>query len=247
MNTDDSPTALIIGGTGGIGCALVDHLVREGRHTVHATHREGALTSNESAHWHPLDATNEAQIQILATQFQRVDLLINTIGALQTHDYGPEKSLRNISEAQLMSQMVTNALPTLLLAKHFTRSLKHAPGARIVALSARVGSIADNQLGGWYSYRASKAALNMLVKTLAIEWQRTLPAACVIAYHPGTVKTKLSEPFVGSQTTDSDSSSSEKRLLTPAEAAECLLTLTRQLQPEDSGTFWDWRHQIVPW
>jgi NAD(P)-dependent dehydrogenase (short-subunit alcohol dehydrogenase family) len=183
----------------------------------------------------------------LAAKIQRVDLLINAIGALQTHDYGPEKSLRNVSQAQLVSQMMTNALPTLLLAKHFTQSLKRAPAARIVTLSARVGSIADNQLGGWYSYRASKAALNMLVKTLAIEWQRTLPAACVIAYHPGTVKTKLSEPFVGSQTAHSDSSSSEKRLLTPAQAAERLLTLTEHLQPKDSGRFWDWRHEIVPW
>jgi len=247
VSTDDTPTALIIGGTGGIGRALVDHLVRDARYTVHATHRDGALTSNDSVHWHLLDATSEAQIQTLAAKIQRVDLLINAIGALQTHDYGPEKSLRNVSEAQLVSQMMTNALPTLLLAKHFTRSLKRAPAARIVALSARVGSIADNQLGGWYSYRASKAALNMLVKTLAIEWQRTLPAACVIAYHPGTVKTKLSEPFVGSQTAHSDSSSSEKRLLTPAQAAERLLTLTEHLQPKDSGRFWDWRHEIVPW
>ena len=125
--------------------------------------------------------------------------------------------------------------------------MKQAPKARMVALSARVGSITDNQLGGWYSYRASKAALNMLVRTLAIEWQRTVPNSCLIAYHPGTVITDLSAPFIASSQTESTADAKSSGLLTPEQASHQLLTLIPRLEASDSGSFWDWRHEVVPW
>lgn len=170
---------VIIGGSGGIGLAMVQEaLNRFSEANVHATYHSTTPTwQHPRLTWHALDATQEAQVQALSEQFSQVDWLINCVGVLHTASKGPEKNLNALDADFFLYNLTHNALPSLLLAKHFTAKLKQSEAGKFATLSAKVGSISDNQLGGWYSYRASKAALNMLLKTLAIEWQRSLKKA----------------------------------------------------------------------
>ena len=241
-----SPSALIIGGTGGIGGAIIEALVREGKFTVHGTTRK-PLVSSAGITWHQLDITDESSVAQLAAELDQLDLVINTAGVLSSERFSPEKSVRQASADQFLDQMRTNAMPLLLLGKHLGPLLKSSQQAHFITLSARVGSISDNQLGGWFSYRASKAALNMLVRTLAIEWQRTLPNTCLAAYHPGTVDTELSKPFVYKPSAAKSGRPRGRDILSPAVAAAHLLALIPKLSPEHTGTFWDWRHDQISW
>ena len=183
----------------------------------------------------------------MAGDLDRLDLVINTAGVLSNERFSPEKSVRQASADQFLDQMRTNAMPLLLLGKHLGPLLKSSQQAHFITLSARVGSISDNHLGGWFSYRASKAALNMLVRTLAIEWQRTLPNTCLAAYHPGTVDTELSKPFVYKPSAAKSGRPRGRDILSPAVAAAHLLALIPKLSPEHTGTFWDWRHDQISW
>lgn len=132
-----------------------------------------------------------------------------------------------------------NALGPLLVLREFERLLKKSSGARVMTLSARVGSITDNELGGWYGYRTSKAALNQMMRTLAIEWRRlTKPILCVVM-HPGTVSTNLSRPFTSGLPAD--------RIFSPERAARQLLEIFGGLSMEDSGGFFAWDGQTIPW
>ena len=241
-----SPSALIIGGTGGIGGAIIEALVREGKFTVHGTTRK-PLVSSAGVTWHQLDITDESSVAQLAAELDQLDLVINTAGVLSSGRFSPEKSVRQASADQFLDQMRTNAMPLLLLGKHLGPLLKNSQQAHFITLSARVGSISDNHLGGWFSYRASKAALNMLVRTLAIEWQRTLPNTCLAAYHPGTVDTELSKPFVSKPAAAKGRQPQAREVLSPAAAAAHLLALIPKLSPEHTGTFWDWRHDQISW
>ena len=246
QNEPTPPSALIIGGTGGIGGAIIEALVGEGKFTVHGTTRQ-PLPSSSGVTWHRLDITDEPSVAQLAASLDRLDLVINTAGVLSNERFSPEKAIRQASADQFLDQMRNNAMPLLLLGKHLGPLLKKSHQAHFITLSARVGSISDNQLGGWFSYRASKAALNMLVRTLAIEWQRTLPNTCLAAYHPGTVDTKLSKPFVSNPSTTKSEQPAGRDILSPATAAQHLLTLIPKLTPQHTGTFWDWRHDQVSW
>jgi NAD(P)-dependent dehydrogenase (short-subunit alcohol dehydrogenase family) len=245
-NELSSPSALIIGGTGGIGGAIIEALVREGKFTVHGTTRQ-RLASSPEVTWHRLDITDESSVAQLAADLDRLDLVINTAGVLSNERFSPEKSVRQAGADQFLDQMRTNAMPLLLLGKHLGPLLKKSHHAHFITLSARVGSISDNHLGGWFSYRASKAALNMLVRTLAIEWQRTLPNTCLAAYHPGTVDTGLSKPFVSKPAAAKGRQPPVRDILSPAAAAAHLLALIPKLTPQHTGTFWDWRHDQISW
>ena len=245
-NELSTPSALIIGGTGGIGGAVIEALVREGKFTVHGTTRK-PLASSPGVTWHQLDITDESSVAQLAAELDQLDLVINTAGVLSSARFSPEKSVRQASADQFLDQMRTNAMPLLLLGKHLGPLLKSSQQAHFITLSARVGSISDNHLGGWFSYRASKAALNMLVRTLAIEWQRTLPNTCLAAYHPGTVDTELSKPFVSKPAAAKGRQPQAREVLSPAAAAAHLLALIPKLSPEHTGTFWDWRHDQISW
>ena len=132
-----------------------------------------------------------------------------------------------------------NTLPSLLLAKHFSKALKQSPAPLLATISARVGSIEDNRLGGWYSYRTSKAALNMALKTLSIEWRHSHPRGCIAALHPGTNDTPLSKPF--------QANVAAKDLFEPANTAVSFVELLARLSPADSGRFWAWDGEILPW
>ncbi len=246
LNELSPPSALIIGGTGGIGGAIIEALVGEGKFTVHGTTRQ-RLASSPEVTWHRLDITDESSVAQLAADLDRLDLVINTAGVLSNERFSPEKSVRQAGADQFLDQMRTNAMPLLLLGKHLGPLLKKSHHAHFITLSARVGSISDNHLGGWFSYRASKAALNMLVRTLAIEWQRTLPNTCLAAYHPGTVDTGLSKPFVSKPAAAKGRQPPVRDILSPAAAAAHLLALIPKLTPQHTGTFWDWRHDQISW
>ena len=232
--------AVIIGASGGLGGALAQLLLKHGHWEVLGTyHKSDPLWQHPSMSWQVLDIRAENEIATLMTKVSKIDLLINTAGILTSPHQGPEKSIRQFNAEHMMMSFEINSAPILNLAKYAQAALKASHKPIIVALSARVGSIADNNLGGWYSYRCAKAALNMAVKTLAIEWQRSLPKATLIAYHPGTVRTALSSPFLNPNT--------DRVTLSPEDAAEHCLQLLETLTPANSGTFWDWRGQKIPW
>ena len=205
---DDKKNIVIIGGSGGIGRAFVEILAqREDVKSVVATfNRTPPDFGHPLVSWYPLDITDETAIRTWAEILGDIDWLINAAGILHLQGYRPEKSIRQLDPDFFLQNIKTNALPTLLLAKHLHTHFKHGRPARFATVSARVGSIEDNRLGGWYSYRVSKAALNMGIRTLAIEWQRTLPHVVVTALyaknsclHPNTALPACSKYWTGSQ------------------------------------------------
>jgi NAD(P)-dependent dehydrogenase (short-subunit alcohol dehydrogenase family) len=218
--------ALIIGHTGGIGSALASHLARSGTEAV------GLSRST-----HGLDLCDEASIaRVLGAVEGRFDLIFVATGALELGAHRPEKALRQVTPEALAAQFALNATGPLLVLKHALRLMPRDGAARFAALSARVGSIGDNGLGGWYSYRAAKAALNQLIHTAAIEVARSHPQSVVVTLHPGTVDTSLTANYRGGH-----------EAMPPAEAAGHLLSVLQGLTPADSGGFFDWQGTRVPW
>ncbi|MFO8024300.1 SDR family NAD(P)-dependent oxidoreductase [Thiohalophilus sp.] len=232
---------VIIGGSGGIGRTFVEVLAdRPAISAIHATHyRTPPPFDHPIVSWHPLDITDETAIQRWAQNLGEIDWLINAVGMLHDPEQGPEKSIRRLDPAFFMQNMTLNALPTFLLAKHLQPRFKHERPAIFATISAKVGSIEDNRLGGWYSYRASKAALNMGLKTLAIEWQRTLPNVAVVALHPGTTDTALSKPF--------QRHVPPGQLQSPVYTVNALLNVLDNLSPEQTGKFRAFDGELLPW
>ena len=224
--------ALVVGAGGGIGSALETALVASGRFAaVLGTRRAGPLA---------LDLTDEASISsAIATvaELGKIRLVVDATGALHGNGFSPEKSLRDLNPAHLAHAFAINAIGPALLMKHVLPQLPRAGKSMFATLSARVGSIGDNRLGGWHAYRASKAALNQLVRTAAIELARRAPEATCVALHPGTVDTALSTPFAK---TGLDVHS-------PPDAATHLLNVMDALGPAQSGGFYDWRGEPIPW
>ena len=163
-------------------------------------------------------------------------LIVVATGMLTGPTGGPEKRLTELNAAHLAASFATNTIGPALALAHFAPQLAKGERSLLAVLSAKVGSIGDNRLGGWYSYRASKAALNMLLKTAAIEMARTHPQAVLAALHPGTVDSALSAPFRGGQIGRA-----------PAAAAQDLLAVLDSLQPQNSGGFWAYDGQRLPW
>ena len=178
-------------------------------------------------------------IQTWAKTFDRVDWLINCVGFLHGEKGGPEKGIRFFDPDFFFENIQVNTLPTMLLARDFSRALKQSPAAILATVSARVGSIADNRLGGWYSYRVSKAALNMALKTLSIEWKHSHPRGCVVALHPGTNDTALSKPF--------QANVAPQDLRDPAATAASFVELLSGLDREQSGSFFAWDGESIAW
>jgi hypothetical protein len=220
--------AVVIGAKGGIGGALLDALGR-------ARGIDAAIGLGRPE----LDVCDEGSIAraVASLPAGEVRLVINAAGLLHDGRQRPEKSLRDLDGGRLAQVFAVNAIGPALLMKHFLPRLPREGRAVFACLSARVGSIGDNRLGGWYGYRASKAALNQFVRTAAIELARTHKEAICVALHPGTVATRLSAPFVRDG----------HALLTPEEAAGHLLGVLDGLGAADSGNFFDWRGAPVPW
>lgn len=221
--------SVVIGASGGIGRALAELLEERGE----AVHR---LSRRDDA----LDLLDEVSLAAAAAAlpFSAIDRLIVATGMLHEEGHGPERSLRQLDPTRLARSFAVNAIGPALLLKHFAPLLRRDGPSRTAFLSARVGSIADNRLGGWYGYRASKAALNQLVRTAAVEIARTRPQAIVVALHPGTVDTAMSLPFQGSVPGD--------KLFTPERSARALLDVLDRLSPRDNGGFFDWAGEPIP-
>lgn len=224
-------SAVVIGASGGIGAAVAATLRGSGRFAVvHALSRSGTGLDLEDE-----DAVASAAAGI--ADGPAPTLVFVATGVLH-HGEAPERSFRAMTADHLLRDFRINTVGPALVAKHFLPLLPRDRPAAFAALSARVGSISDNRLGGWHSYRASKAGLNMILKNLAIEMSRTHPLAMVAGLHPGTVATDLSAPF--------QKGVKPERLFTPAYSAERLLAVLDALTPADSGGVFAWDGARIP-
>lgn len=219
-------SALVIGASGGIGAAVAAQLSRQ---DVSVT----ALSRAADGFDLRAPAVVEAQLAELGGPF---DLIFIATGGLEIDGHGPEKSLRQITPEALAAQFAVNAIGPALVLRHAARLLPRDRRAVIVALSARVGSIGDNRAGGWYGYRAAKAALNQLMHSAAIELGRSHPQAICAALHPGTVDTGLTAAYRG-----------RHPVVSPETAAARLLDVCAVLRPTQTGGFFDYSGAAVPW
>lgn len=232
---------IVTGGSGGIGGAFVEALAcrRQAGNIIATYNRHPPASEHANVSWQQLDLTDESAIQEWAAPLGEVDWVINAAGLLHTPQRGPEKSVRHVDSGFFLQCMLVNALPSLLLAKHLHGKFRHGRPAVFATVSAKVGSIEDNRLGGWVSYRASKAALNMCLKTLAIEWRRTLPNVVVAALHPGTTDTALSKPF--------QRNVPKEQLFTPGRSVSGMLNVLEGLEPSQTGQFFAFDGERLPW
>lgn len=254
MDTDHPPLsgwsgrALVVG-CGGIGTALLEALAARAPQLqlLGASRRDprsrAANPAAGLAMTHiPLDVTSDVSLRQLGERLAAgppLRLVLNTAGLLHGEGIQPEKRLAQLSRQALERSFAVNAFAPVLLAQALEPVLPRHTAFHFASLSARVGSLADNALGGWYSYRAAKAAQNQLLRTLALEWARRFPQGCVSLLHPGTTATALSEPF--------RSGVPPQRLFSPQRAAHHLLDVVEKLAPQQSGGFWAWDGQPIPW
>ncbi|MGB0679550.1 MAG: SDR family oxidoreductase [Polyangiales bacterium] len=252
-NSPGRRVAWVQGASRGLGLALVQALLRRDEDVVlvasarHATSDE-SLQCLRAAHPQRLrlvdvDLTDEASIATasgaLASLGGRLHLLCNVAGVLHEGDVQPEKKLADVDSATMHHVFAVNAFGPLLMVKHLAPFLRHGERAVIINVSARVGSIGDNRLGGWYAYRASKAAQNMFTRNIAVELSRTAPQVLCAAWHPGTVDTALSAPF--------QRRLRPGQLQTPAAAAGALLSCIATLGPQQHGCFLAYDGTTIPW
>lgn len=244
--------AFVIGGNRGIGLGFVQHLLQDSRvgHVL-ATYRDrpSPELSDLSAqlpsrlHSFSVDVTEEAQIaaavQQIQAKFSHLHFVIYCVGLLHEDSIQPEKSLQQIQSEAMLRYFQVNSLGAVLFAKHLLPLLKHPDRSVFASISAKVGSIGDNQLGGWYGYRASKAALNMLMRNVAIEYSRKSPKTIVALLHPGTTDTRLSQPF--------QRGVPPEKLFPVERTVNQLMTVIEGIQPEDSGHFFSWDGSELPW
>ncbi|MEP1145068.1 MAG: SDR family NAD(P)-dependent oxidoreductase [Henriciella sp.] len=235
--------AVIIGATGGIGRELVQQLAnRADVEIVYALSRSGDTPPHDKVVAARLDLQDEASIEAAAVRVASEgtpDLVILASGLLSDEaGLNPEKSFRQQSSAAFEKVFAVNTFGPALVAKHFLPLMPRKGRAVFAALSARVGSISDNRMGGWHAYRASKAALNMLIRNYAIEQARRNEDFIAIGLHPGTVDTDLSKPF--------QSGVPDKKLFSADQSAAYLLNVIDGLDPKDTGKAFDWAGKEIP-
>lgn len=234
---------LIIGGAKGIGQAMAQHYLEQGQQLIVTSRqfKHGNVQPNQLY----CDLSQEDSIadafEAIHAQFEHIDILINCAGVLHTNDYQPEKSLKQVKQDNLIHNYQVNAIGHLRVLCHAEKLLSRPKQAVAVSISARIGSIEDNHLGGWYAYRMSKAALNMGIKTLSIEWQRKHPQIQFLLLHPGTTDTGLSKPF-------------QKRLPEGQlqSTTDTAYMLSRQIEQHGNAgsreaLFLDYTGQTIPW
>lgn len=242
MNLDKNTTKniLILGALDGIGLAI-SKVLDKSNHNIYVTSRK-KYKSSSNIKFLQLIATKEDNWKKLTNFLDekkiKFDLIINTIGVLQDkeNEILPEKSIRDFNKDSFIKNIEANTLVTALCFKYLINYTSKINKVIIASLSARLGSISDNNIGGWISYRASKAAQNMIIRTTSIELKRTNKNIILVGLHPGTVKTKLSEPFI----------KFSNKVYTPVESAHNLLNVIEKLNYDDSGKIYDYSGKIVP-
>ncbi len=244
---------LVSGASSGIGLAVCANLLEaDAEVQVVAASRSATRSADlqDLDARHPgrlrridVDLSDPEAITVLGDQLagrgQVLDRVFHAAGLLHDQNTAPEKSLQQVSAASLQRSFAINGMAPILLLQALLPVLRGAPAPVFASLSARVGSISDNRLGGWYAYRASKAAQNQLLKTAAIELRRSLPALRVVMLHPGTVDTPLSAPF--------QRGVPEHKLFAAPRAAQQLLQVIDKLGLDDSGRFIAWDGSDIPW
>lgn len=218
--------ALIIGASGGIGGAIAEALAARGIGVTGLSRRDDGLNLTD-------EASVAAALGRLNGSF---DLIFVATGALEIAGAAPEKTLKSLDPVAMLDQFAVNCIGPAMVMKHALPLLPRAGRSVFAALSARVGSIGDNAMGGWYSYRSAKAALNQVIHTAAIELARTHPDAICVALHPGTVRTTFTAKYLG-----------RHPAVSAEEAAQNLLRVIDGLGRAESGQFLDWRGARVPW
>lgn len=233
--------AVVFGAGGGIGRAFVEHLCdcKQVRR-VHAVSGKSLAPSSERMRAYQVDILDDVAIQDAALQIKQHTprLIILATGILHDGAVQPEKTWRHLKPETIEKVLQVNTVAPALIMKHFLSLMPREGKSVFAALSARVGSISDNGIGGWYSYRASKAALNMMLKTASIELARRWPEAACIGLHPGTVDTGLSEPFQGNVPT--------KQLFSPEESTRKMLAVIDGLDAGATGQVLDYAGRVVP-
>ena len=221
--------AIVFGASGSIGSSICYQLQSK-NFKVYGFSRNDNPT---------LDILNEHYLKDIANTFInqniRIKLFINTIGFLHDEKYSPEKKIQDINFEYMKKSFHVNTIPTALMIKYFVPLMSKDESSIFATISAKVGSISDNFLGGWYSYRASKAALNQIIKTASIEQKRINKKLIIVSIHPGTVSSKLSKPFIG-----------KKEVQTPEESAKKIINLLENLTTQDSGLLLDYKNDIIP-
>ncbi len=232
MNIDGDNTAIIIGSGGGIGKALKQELFKENSYKN--------IICFSKTNDIQLDITNEKSISKVTNELKRknikINLLINAVGYLHDKHFFPEKKISDISNDYLINSFKLNSIGHALIIKYFTPLFSEKAKSLLICLSARVGSITDNYLGGWFGYRSSKAALNQIVKSASIELKRNKPNLILASVHPGTVYTKLSKPFI-----------KESKCFSTNDSAKKILETIFKLKKEDSGKFIDYQGKVIPY
>jgi len=252
---ETAPTGvrLVIGASRGIGLALVeaqltDPAVRRVIATLRPTSDRRGLERLAKVHGErlcvtELDVTGESSLASFGQYLDRldsgIDSTIHAAGILHEASLQPEKSLTDCNAANLLRSFEVNSIGPLMVARCLLPRQGRRRHFSFAVLSAMVGSISDNRLGGWYGYRASKAALNQFVRTLAIECRVRYPGACILSLHPGTTDTALSRPFQRNVKPD--------RLYTPAQSAARILRVIQNAGPAQSGSFLNWDGEEIPW
>lgn len=227
---------VIIGAGGAIGGALVDHYVAQpGVKRIFAFSREGKPFASEMVQSFKLDYYDEAAMADAAAHLDEVggvDLMVVTTGVLHTEDIMPEKALHDLTAHKFETLFRIDTIVPALITKHFIGHLRVDREAVFAILSARVGSVSDNHLGGWYAYRCAKAALNMFIKNTSIELARKHKHQCIVGIHPGTVDSPLSKPF--------QAHLDPKKIFSPALAAQYVQKVISDAKPQDSGKVLAW-------
>ena len=238
----------IFGASGAIGSAFVNQLANnETQATIFAFSRSMKKFEFENVHSHSLDITDEnsiAQASVIATKETPLDLVLVTTGFLhnkneveENTNLGPEKSLSDLSAEKFQKLFEINTIGPALIAKHCLPKMDKERKSIFAALSARVGSISDNHLGGWYAYRSSKAALNMIIKTASIEMKRRNKNVIIIGLHPGTVDSDLSKPF--------QRNTPKEKLFTADHSVSKMRDVLENLSDEDTGKIFAWDGQEI--
>lgn len=234
--------AVVVGAGSAIGSALVEALHASGEYQVHAVARTAPVVRPPGVIAYGCDHSDAERARVveqITSVPGTVERLVICLGVLHGEEFAPERALRNLDEDTMLHVLRVNTVLPMLWLAAFAPAVRRAQAPVLAALSARVGSIADNRLGGWYSYRASKAALNMMLRSAAIEIARTNRNAAVLAFHPGTTDSPLSQPFQANVPAE--------KLFTPAFVAARLLAVMDTAEPGAELNYRDWDNAPIPW